>query len=141
MNPEACEHEPKDLKLLHPYDISNRYNHSQSIRTAYIKKQCHEEEGYWGLFCGTCLKGYGSTAPFQCQHCAGADENGVVSKGTMSGLWVYYWFVLVAWYVFTVSTSMPETPGPTPTDSEAKHFSEFVYVEAGPLDIAKVSEF
>jgi hypothetical protein len=134
MNPDACEHDHTVIQHHHPYAIANRYDRSHSINdwSAYMNGQCDKKEGYFGLFCGTCLKGYGSTAPFQCQHCAGADKHGVVSKGTISGLWVYYWVILTAWYVFTVSTSLTgksrgdNCSGPTPT-----HMSVGVDTETG----------
>lgn len=168
MNPDACNHNHTLLGWVHPYNISNRYNKSSpnSHWTVYMTQLCDQEEGYYGMFCGTCLKGYGSTAPFQCKHCAGAGEDGVVGKGRMSGLWFVYWVVLTIWYARTVWSSMPHThggnngTGTKPTDTQAgaygapQHRMEGttvngepnylkvhlkVYHEAEVLDVAKVS--
>jgi len=97
----------------------------------YLRQQCNQEDGYRGLFCGTCIKGYGMTAPFQCKKCAGAkatvEKNGTATvshdRGAISGLWVFYWVALTGWYVFTVWTVMRAKPdagksSPTPMDGE-----------------------
>jgi hypothetical protein len=132
MNPDACKHNITQLAAAHPFNRFNLYSSADRNWTDYMRHQCDHEEGYYGMFCGTCLKGYGSTAPFQCQHCAGADSNGVISQSTVSGLWFFYWFVLAAWYVFTVWTSLRDKPERVATvNSETYH-------EAGLLDIAKV---
>lgn len=163
-NPDACKRDMTELARVHPYNIDNlaKFTGSNPVGNAfdvwrpclrvtlsppehadpdnhwdgYMGQQCARQQGYYGLFCGSCLKGYGSTAPFQCNHCEGADSNGVVSKGTMSGLWLLYWFALSAWYTFTVMTSRPGTPDSV--EIVANEDTE-KYHEAGLIDIAKVS--
>lgn len=143
---------------LHPYNTTSpNFTGDWDV---YLGQQCNQKDGYRGLFCGTCIKGYGMTAPFQCKKCAGKSTqmaNGTVShepdRGTISGLWVFYWFALAAWYVFTVWTVMRDksTAPPARLHGRSVTWPRSAKVEcaekekkpkrddkAGLLDIAKV---
>lgn len=68
-----------------------------------------------GVLCGTCIKGFGATAPFSCHRCLGAqaDVSGDMpvmtqppSRTGISLLYVLYWFVLLCWFLLCVWAAM-----------------------------------
>lgn len=178
-NPEACSHNATLLAARHPHNTtvydevyaladkldsgilntrSSDFNYTAFLDAnftglwlTYTSQLCDTDAGYQGIYCGSCVPGYGMTSPFQCRRCARATTTrhsngptrvaGPPSRGTISGLWVFYWICLTAWYAFAVWSSMPDSHGvvvrtacstcgglTASTDSE----------EANYLDIAKV---
>lgn len=116
-NPDACAHEASQLAEHHPYNLRSV---TQVLTwNDYTRQLCDEPEGYQGVMCGVCVKGFGVTGPFKCRKCLGAQSadpsnpakaSKPPSLAGISGLYFFYWFVLTGWYVFTVWTCMPESP-------------------------------
>lgn len=110
-NPAACFHEPKYLVELHPN--SQRKNRLSWLN--YGTQLCNYADGYEGVLCGVCTKGWGQTAPFKCNRCVGAEflpdgtsAHAAVQPGParISLLYLTYWLVLTAWMLLTVRFSM-----------------------------------
>lgn len=100
-----------------------------------------------GPLCGVCAQGFGSTAPFNCQHCYSAKlhatahaDDGVTqearpNKVDMSLLYVWYWVALTFWCLWSIGSAF--TPAHSSADSQKE-------AEAGkprptpPFDVIKV---
>lgn len=146
-NPKACKHNPAELADLHPYNFNlpksknfrmdGMGNTSAVTRTwpAYLEQQCAVSEGYTGLYCGVCVKSYGMTSAFNCKKCLtkpkvgspstyrGAEQ--VNGAGTV-GMYLMYWVLLTAWYVFSVWSSL-EAKTSTTKRSSSKDANSHLY--------------
>jgi hypothetical protein len=97
---------PNRGKLAAPKEDSDAINWDQ-----YGLRLCAATEGYEGILCGTCRPGFGQTSPFTCKQCFGTEvSRETLLKGPdlagISGLYVMYWVVLTAWYLFSVWSAM-----------------------------------
>jgi hypothetical protein len=110
-NPAACKHNTTYLATHHPDS-----NNAQLMSWAsYSMQLCDYSEGYQGILCGVCSRGFGQTAPFKCNRCIGFDSwilhdssaAAVPQPGParISGLYFVYWLVLTCWLLLCVRFS------------------------------------
>jgi hypothetical protein len=99
----------------------------------YSTQLCDHSEGYQGILCGVCSRGFGQTAPFKCNRCIGFDPlvvhdhnddsftAAVPQPGPVriSGLYFVYWLVLTCWLLLCVRFSA-EAPKHTPNSGPAQ---------------------
>ena len=117
-NPQACKHNipVSELAWQHPYNTSVQ----NPNWTIYTQQQCSGKDGYDGLLCGVCTAGYGMTTPFTCKKClTSSPDTTTPHLAGISGLYVFFWVVLTAWYVFTVWIALPATTSNATSQQES----------------------
>jgi hypothetical protein len=117
-NPAACSHDHHFLAKHHP----NSNNADLMTWANYSMQLCNHNEGYEGILCGVCSRGFGQTAPFKCNRCIGYGSSSAKAPqpgpgpAPISGLYFVYWLALTCWLLLCVrfSTVAPRV-GPTQT--------------------------